>query len=117
MKRKSTIYGIPSSRATRGQERTHGDQRTWWRKLRIADRRKNLQPGLCALNITRTPFDELNGNIQGFAYRREIAVNPVAGLPHNQAAVPSHEVLTSLKVAVGAFAEWTAAKRERPIER
>jgi len=35
-----------------------------------------------ALNITRTPFDELNGNIQGFARGREIAVSPVAGLPH-----------------------------------
>ena len=30
----------------------------------------------------QTPFDELNGNIQGFASGREIAVNPVAGLPH-----------------------------------
>src|SRR6516162_11366825 len=40
MKRKSTIYGIPSSRATRGQGRTDGDRRTWWRGLRIADRRK-----------------------------------------------------------------------------
>jgi hypothetical protein len=36
---------------------------------------------LCALNITRTPFDELNGNIQGFAHGREIAVNPIAALP------------------------------------
>jgi hypothetical protein len=36
---------------------------------------------LCALNITRTPFDEINGNIQGFARGREIAVNPVAALP------------------------------------
>src|SRR5215469_7665398 len=27
-------------RATRGQGRTHGDQRTWWRGLRVADRRK-----------------------------------------------------------------------------
>src|SRR5499427_10222288 len=26
--------------ATRGQGRAHGDQRTWWRGLRIADRRK-----------------------------------------------------------------------------
>ena len=42
----------------------------------------NVDTALCALNITRTPFDELNGNIQGFAHGREIAVNPVAGLPH-----------------------------------
>jgi hypothetical protein len=37
---------------------------------------------LCALNITRAPFDELNGNIQGFAHGREISVNPLAALPH-----------------------------------
>src|SRR6516162_7078651 len=42
----------------------------------------DIDTALCALNITRTPFDELNGNIQGFAHGREIAVNPVAGLPH-----------------------------------
>ena len=35
-----------------------------------------------AEHITRTPFDEINGNIQGFARGRAIAVNPVAGLPH-----------------------------------
>jgi len=34
-----------------------------------------------ALNITRTAFDEINGNIQGFARHREIAVNPLAALP------------------------------------
>ena len=37
---------------------------------------------LRALNITRTSFDEINGNIQGFANGREIAVNPLAALPH-----------------------------------
>ena len=42
----------------------------------------DIDTALCSLNITRTPFDELNGNIQGFAYGREIAVNPVAALPH-----------------------------------
>ena len=42
----------------------------------------DVDTALCALNITRTPFDELNGNIQGFARGREIAVNPVAALPH-----------------------------------
>jgi hypothetical protein len=42
----------------------------------------DIDTALCALNITRTPFDKLNGNIQGFAHRREIAVNPVAALPH-----------------------------------
>jgi antirestriction protein ArdC len=34
------------------------------------------------LHITRTAFDEINGNIQGFARHREIAVSPLAALPH-----------------------------------
>jgi hypothetical protein len=42
----------------------------------------DIDTALCALNITRTPFEELNGNIQGFAHDREIAVNPLAGLAH-----------------------------------
>jgi hypothetical protein len=42
----------------------------------------DIDSALHALNITRTPFDEMNGNIQGFATRREIAVNPLAALPY-----------------------------------
>jgi hypothetical protein len=42
----------------------------------------DIDTALRTLNITRTPFDEMNGNIQGFANGREIAVNPVAALPH-----------------------------------
>ena len=42
----------------------------------------DLDTALRDLNITRTAFDEINGNIQGFARQREIAVNPLAGLPH-----------------------------------
>ncbi len=42
----------------------------------------DIDTALHALNITRTPFDEMNGNIQGFANGREIAVNPLAALPH-----------------------------------
>jgi antirestriction protein ArdC len=37
---------------------------------------------LRTLNITRIPFDEINGNIQGFARQRVFAVNPLAALPH-----------------------------------
>ena len=37
---------------------------------------------LGTLHITRIPFDEINGNIQGFARQREIAVSPLAALPH-----------------------------------
>jgi antirestriction protein ArdC len=42
----------------------------------------DLDTALRALNITRTAFDEINGNIQGFTKHREIAVNPLAALPH-----------------------------------
>jgi len=42
----------------------------------------DIDMALHALNITTTPFDELNGNVQGFANGREIAVNPIAPLPH-----------------------------------
>jgi antirestriction protein ArdC len=42
----------------------------------------DLDTALRTLNIARTPFDEINGNVQGFARQREIAVNPLAALPH-----------------------------------
>ena len=42
----------------------------------------DLDTALRSLNITQIPFDEINGNIQGFAKQREIAINPMAGLPH-----------------------------------
>jgi antirestriction protein ArdC len=41
----------------------------------------DMDTALRSLNIARTPFDEINGNIQGFARKREIAVNPLAALP------------------------------------
>ena len=42
----------------------------------------DIDTALRALNISRTSFDEMNGNIQGFANGREIAVNPLAALRH-----------------------------------
>ena len=42
----------------------------------------DLDTALRVLNISRVDFDEINGNIQGFARKREVAVNPLAGLPH-----------------------------------
>jgi len=36
---------------------------------------------LQALNITEVPFDRYDGNIQGFSYDRNLAVNPVAAYP------------------------------------
>jgi hypothetical protein len=37
---------------------------------------------LTALDIQRIPFDSTDGNCQGFARKRQIAINPVAQLPH-----------------------------------
>jgi antirestriction protein ArdC len=42
----------------------------------------DIDTALRTLNITRASFDEMNGNIQGFANGGEIAVNPLAALPH-----------------------------------
>ena len=42
----------------------------------------DIDTALRTLDITRTPFDEMNGNIQGFANGHEIAVSPVAAIPH-----------------------------------
>ena len=36
---------------------------------------------LTALNIERIPFDHTDGNVQGFARERRIAINPLAQLP------------------------------------
>ena len=37
---------------------------------------------LAALDIELIPFDSTDGNCQGFARKRQIAINPVAQLPH-----------------------------------
>jgi antirestriction protein ArdC len=42
----------------------------------------DMDTALRTLNITRVPFDEINGNVQGFARQRGFAVNPLAALPH-----------------------------------
>jgi len=42
----------------------------------------DMDTALGTLHITRMAFDEINGNIQGFARQRKIAVNPLAALPH-----------------------------------
>ena len=41
----------------------------------------DLDAALESLDISRIPFDEINGNVQGFAHQREIAVSPIAALP------------------------------------
>ena len=37
---------------------------------------------LAALNIIEEPFAHMNGNVQGYARQRVIAVSPVAAMPH-----------------------------------
>ena len=37
---------------------------------------------LAALDVEMIPFDSIDGNCQGFARKRQIAINPVAQLPH-----------------------------------
>lgn len=36
---------------------------------------------IAALTIEEIPFDELDGNVQGFATGRKVAINPVAAMP------------------------------------
>jgi antirestriction protein ArdC len=42
----------------------------------------NRVHALAALNITETPFTDTNGNVQGYARKREVAISPVAAQPH-----------------------------------
>jgi hypothetical protein len=37
---------------------------------------------LAALNITEQPFTMIDGNTQGYAQGREVAVSPIAAMPH-----------------------------------
>lgn len=39
------------------------------------------EQALSNLQITEVPFDQLNGNIQGYAKDRSVAVSPIAALP------------------------------------
>lgn len=41
----------------------------------------DVDAALAALEIVREPFEELNGNCQGYARQRAIAVSPIAQLP------------------------------------
>ena len=56
---------------TAGEEFTRPQPSEW-------DRERALE----ALNIDQIAFTETNGNVQGYAKQRQIAINPVAQLPH-----------------------------------
>lgn len=40
------------------------------------------EKALAALGIQETSFTETNGNVQGYARKREIAISPLAAMPH-----------------------------------
>ena len=40
------------------------------------------EQALSGLDIAEVPFSETNGNIQGYAIRRQVAINPLAEHPH-----------------------------------
>src|SRR5947208_7346181 len=42
----------------------------------------NAETALKNINITQVPFIDTDGNSQGYSRGREIAINPVAQLPH-----------------------------------
>jgi hypothetical protein len=42
----------------------------------------DAERALTALNIERIPFDHTDGNVQGFARKRQVAINPLAQLPY-----------------------------------
>jgi hypothetical protein len=71
---------------------------------------------LATLNIERIDFDSTDGNCQGFARKRQIAINPVAQLPHKTLF---HEVahVTLGHTAEGDFADGETTPRSlREIE-
>jgi antirestriction protein ArdC len=42
----------------------------------------DAERAIAALGIERVPFDHTDGNVQGFARKRQIAINPLAQLPY-----------------------------------
>ncbi len=57
---------------TEGEEYTEPVESSQW----------NVEAALIALDITQEHFDLIDGNVQGYAIRRRIAVSPLAEYPH-----------------------------------
>jgi hypothetical protein len=71
---------------------------------------------LATLNIERVEFDLTDGNCQGFARRRQIAVSPVAQLPHKTFFHEAAHVVLG-HTADGEFADGEATPRNlREVE-
>jgi hypothetical protein len=76
----------------------------------------DAEQALATLNIERIDFDSTDGNCQGFARQRQIAINPVAQLPHKTLF---HEVahVTLGHTAEGDFADGETTPRSlREVE-
>jgi antirestriction protein ArdC len=67
------------------------------------------EQALATLNIERIAFDSTDGNIQGFARGRQLAINPVAQLPHKTLFHEAAHVL--LHTAEGDFADGETTPR------
>lgn len=71
---------------------------------------------LVNLNIERVVFDSTDGNCQGFARKRQIAINPVAQLPHKTLFHEAAHV-TLGHTAEGDFADgYTTPRSLREVE-
>jgi len=68
----------------------------------------DLDDALHKLEIRRLDFDLMDGNVQGFARERGIAINPIAQLPHK---TTFHELA---HVVLGHTAQSTVVDRESP---
>ena len=63
----------------------------------------DAEQALATLNIERIDFDSTHGNCQGFARGRQLAINPVAQLPHKTLCHEAAHVL--LHTAEGNFTD------------
>jgi len=75
----------------------------------------DAEQALATLNIERIAFDSTDGNVQGFARGRQLAISPLAQLPHKTLFHEAAHVL--LHTAEGDFAEGETTPRSlREVE-
>jgi hypothetical protein len=75
----------------------------------------DAERALAALSIERIPFDQTDGNVQGFARERQVAINPVAQLPHKTLFHEAAHVL--LHTSEGSFTDTEQTPRNlREVE-
>jgi hypothetical protein len=96
---KALVLCMPVTVKRKGEESETGEPKTFtlftykprWFVLSQTDGEEMPAPeipaydtdrALSSLGIERIPFSMIDGNCQGFAQKRQIAINPVAQLPH-----------------------------------